>query len=167
MQTVFRLVAMAGVVWLCPAGCSGLGGEVVCEGEMWRSCSDLGENLCKETFACTLVPGRCAARCEAHQSARRCTDANCSWEVDRCILRCDSARTEEVCFELRYACQWDGAECKNVCAPLESADACDAAGCSWLMCEGAAKPCDAYPGDACPTSLGCDRIKRGGRLSTQ
>ena len=77
-----------------------------------------------------------------------------------CDTVCEGAPDEAACAKVGGLCAWLDGRCTTPCQTLTDHDSCRAgSGCLWLACSGKPRACEEFSGDACPTWLGCDRVK--------
>jgi hypothetical protein len=157
------LVTVAGAA-LTVTSCSS-GPTYRCEGKTGE-CSSLAPEQCSADIGC---PAAATPLCVdvGYSCARKVFDeVPCLGEHCRpggtlgCTTTCEGAADEATCAKEGGRCAWLDGKCMTPCQMLTDHDSCRAtAGCLWLACGGKPRACEEFSGDACPTWLGCDKVK--------
>lgn len=133
-----------------------------------------------EPFQCTwLLPEKCAAMpgcysvaqpaCESQsfgcvppnvEPDKVCGAPTCYHDGQSCRPICERYEDQSQCESTSLACVWANGRCTTECNLLDTRSSCEqGVNCAWYSCAGTPKPCSEYSGDACPTELGCERVR--------
>jgi hypothetical protein len=156
--------------WCGIFGVPGCSHQFSCVGDFVGTCSDLDSSTCTTVHGCRTIKATCMTGCEAAGAScpERCDSAG-----GGCASPCDAIIDQSTCESVAamsglalHQCVWDSDAntCGSPCGTFKTSKTCgqeSGAGCVWIECTGTPKDsCDSYPGDNCPTVLGCDRTSR-------
>jgi hypothetical protein len=161
---LFRLLLLGGVgVALTTASCGSPGFR--CEGKPSK-CSSLTPERCSEDLGCpAAATPLCVSvgyACALSQfDGTACEASNCERDENQsCRPVCAGASDAATCSRSGASCLWLDGACTTLCETLTDVVSCRAGpSCLWLACSGKPRACEEFSGDACPTWLGCDKVK--------
>jgi hypothetical protein len=140
------------------AGCSGK--TYTCAGNP-NPCKLLTPGQCDKAEGCHPIAASCepaAFDCIGVSDAG-CHGLTCFFTEGTCRPICQKFTTQSQCEGTSVACFWIDGACTTKCQQNQTETDCSrGTNCAWYACEGTPKSCEQYPGDQCPTWLGCEQI---------